>query len=890
MNAAWVQQLGWTLLHFLWQGSAIALVWALLRAFLRRSLSAQGRYLLACLALSAMVAAPLVTWVVLPPGGLTGHSLPPLAHWTLPASAWQRLVPASVAGWVAGVAAFSIRLVGGWRLVSRLRRTACPAEPEWQKKLEEIAIRVKASRPVRLLVSSLIDVPMVIGWLRPAILIPLGALTGLPAEQVYALVAHELAHVRRYDYLANILQSFAETLLFYHPAVWWISGEIRNERELCCDDAAVAASGDVLTYARALAQLEAIQPPRLGPAMAANGGSLLHRIRRLLDPAQPGGASLPGPGAAVAMALLWLAGASVAVLHASQTPRLRHIVSAARALATATAQVAPQLTRPAVEMARNTLLYDPLLPANPPPHSPKPAPPPREWHGDLTIAAPPRAKKAIPPPAPDDLPLPAPVYAKLISPFRDLGAVPLPSASPADPEPAAIIPATTQLVQVQVMVRGRNGPLAGLTQKDFQLFDNGKEQKLGAFTAAAAAGPVTAPTVIFFDRYGIGILDDIAARQTLAEVLRNLPADEPVAVCVLDTDFHVVSEAIDSPAKRAKALTDLWPLQDASAIDHPSTQLNVLDLIAGQLAKLEGRKNLIWIAREFAPAGEMQDAQLDAHSVRTLHALNAANVAIFPIDMQRVISPLNSAGRIIPRPGTPVETAAQSGSDFQDWARRTAGYSGFHMDLRTVVQRIFEDSRTSYTLGFYPAALDGSYHNLTVKVARRGAEVLSRQGYLASAGPAAQSVSEREAALSVSGITFSTTAVHDQRSQGDLQVLTTEQGQFIPAGDDRFDNSGRLFFYTEIYARSLAEKKNSVIALVYRVLDKSTGAQKYTSGEAGLREYIRFGSPVIPFATRIRSEILKPGSYRLEMTVHDTAAPDYVVRTADFDIADKHHD
>src|SRR6185312_17441754 len=181
--AAWVQQLGWTLLHFLWQGSAIALVWALLRAILRRSLSAQSRYLLACLALGAMVATPAITYFVLPRGSAGVHSLPALFQWSLPAGVWHKLLQGFVAVWIGGVIAFSIRLAGGWRLVSQLRRSAVPAEPEWQRKLEEIATRVKASRPVRLLVSSLVDVPTVIGWLRPAILVPLGTLTGLPPEQ-----------------------------------------------------------------------------------------------------------------------------------------------------------------------------------------------------------------------------------------------------------------------------------------------------------------------------------------------------------------------------------------------------------------------------------------------------------------------------------------------------------------------------------------------------------------------------------------------------------------------------------------------------------------------------------------------------------------------------------
>jgi VWFA-related protein len=850
MNAAWVQQLGWTLLHFLWQGSAIALVWALLRALFRRSLSAQGRYLLACLALAAMAAAPVVTFLVLPAGTAAGHAIPPIVDWSLPAAVWHDLIRGFVALWITGVIVFSIRLAGGWRLVSQLRRTACPAEPEWQRKLEEIAARVKTSRPVRLFVSSLVDVPTVIGWLRPAILVPLGTLTGLPAEQVYALLAHELAHIRRYDYLAGLLQSLAETLLFYHPAVWWISSEIRNERELCCDDAAVAASGDVLTYARALAQLEAIQPQRLSPAMAANGGSLLLRIRRLIDPSQPGGASLPGPGTASAIALLWLASAGAIALHASQTPGLRHIVSAARALATVTAHVAPQLTQSAVEMARNTLLYDPLLRANT-------APPPKKWQPDLAISAPPLVKKLIATPAADDLPSQVPAYARLVSPLKEMGALPLPQRS------RAIIPSATQLVQVEVAVRDHRGPVPGLTQNDFQLFDNGEEQEIGAFTATAPKNAAPVQTVIFLDRYGADVREEMSARQAIADVLRNLPTDEPVAVCVLDNDFRVISEATDSPAKRTKALIDLWPVQNNSTIDHPMTQLKVLDVIAGQLGNLPGRKNLVWIARDFIRAGDTQDTQFNADVQRTLHSLNAANVAIFPVDMQHSVVAQN---RFAASSAIPAVTDWQFGPDFQEWARQTSGDPASHMDLRNALQHIFEDSRTSYTLSFYPAALDGAYHDLKVNVARRGVDVLSRQGYLAGGTPRTETAAPNQRALRIGWITFGA------------------------ATDARLDNSSSLLFSTEIYDRNLGGQQNSGVALVYRVLDRNTGIERYASGEAGLKEYIRPGSPVIPFATQIPSDLLKPGSYRLEVTVRDTSAPEYVVRTADFEIADEHHD
>jgi uncharacterized protein (TIGR03435 family) len=143
----------------------------------------------------------------------------------------------------------------------------------------------------------------VVGWLRPIVLVPIGVLTGFPAEHLEALLLHELAHVRRRDYLVNMLQSIAETLLFYHPAVWWISGHIRMERELCCDDLAVAATGDAYQYALALAGLEACRPAHIQTAMAANGGRLADRIARLLGKARPETRSFSAPGAASAILL-----------------------------------------------------------------------------------------------------------------------------------------------------------------------------------------------------------------------------------------------------------------------------------------------------------------------------------------------------------------------------------------------------------------------------------------------------------------------------------------------------------------------------------------------------------------------------------------------------------
>jgi Zn-dependent protease with chaperone function len=308
----WIQHLGWTLIQFLWQGTVIAILFAGVRAFASRSITVHTRYILSCCVLGIMVAAPVVTFFVRP-------DAPPLTSWPLPSSdSWQAVLPWLVAAWFSGVLALSVRLIGGWRVTARLRSTGVrPAQPEWHQRLETLISRVGVSRPVQLLVSPLVEVPTVVGWLKPVILAPVGALTGLPPDHVEALLAHELAHIRRYDYLVNMLQSVAEAVLFYHPAVWWISGQIRAERELCCDDLAVQASGDVVTYVHALAELESCRPVRSGSALAANGGSLLDRIRRLAGHKAPLSHALPGPGAAGAMALLWLLGIGVMAANGS---------------------------------------------------------------------------------------------------------------------------------------------------------------------------------------------------------------------------------------------------------------------------------------------------------------------------------------------------------------------------------------------------------------------------------------------------------------------------------------------------------------------------------------------------------------------------------------------
>ncbi len=324
----WVERLGWTLLHFLWQGVSIAIPYAAARRSVARTSSPNVRYLLACAALAAMMAAPLATWALLgssdasPDAAYLIRSVPAApstiaATITLPGSVRANLsdvgspqfLPWVVIVWLAGAVVLWVRLAGGWVAAARMRSTLVRrAPPEWQETLRKLGARMGLTRPVQLLVSALAQVPTVVGWLRPVVLVPVGALSGLPPEHLEALLLHELAHIRRHDYLVNMLQSVAEALLFYHPAVWWVSGHMREERELCCDDVAVSVTGDALTYARVLTQLESYRPAHVNAAVAANGGSLSNRIARLLGQSRPSVRTGLGPGV-LAVAILLMAAA-----------------------------------------------------------------------------------------------------------------------------------------------------------------------------------------------------------------------------------------------------------------------------------------------------------------------------------------------------------------------------------------------------------------------------------------------------------------------------------------------------------------------------------------------------------------------------------------------------
>ncbi len=291
------------LFHFLWQGAAVALVFSILMFLLTRR-SSNARYVAGCIALAVMALLPVATaWSVYsPPAQSTEAQVSPPAAVSGGASVlltigsdvsgpvseavrtgvWlEALRPWAIPVWSLGVVFFSLRLVWGYGFVRRLRRSAVPDAATFTL-AAGLSERLGMTRRFRVMVSALADSPGVVGWLRPVILLPPATVLGLAPAQLEAVLAHELAHVRRYDYLVNVMQTLVEALLFYHPAVWWVSSSIRRERELCCDDIAVEAIGDRLRYARALAALERLRVGRPQLAMGATDGSLSDRVRRIM--------------------------------------------------------------------------------------------------------------------------------------------------------------------------------------------------------------------------------------------------------------------------------------------------------------------------------------------------------------------------------------------------------------------------------------------------------------------------------------------------------------------------------------------------------------------------------------------------------------------------------
>jgi bla regulator protein BlaR1 len=283
---------GWTLVHFVWQGALIGCASAIALTTLRNARPEQ-RYVVACTGLLLCLLWPALDLYLrltvgqaanapgryvasLAPAASSGAAVGLLAY-------LQSNLTILVGCWAASSAALALRMALGLLWIGHAAQ--CNRTDElWQARLSRLAEQFGVTRAVRLRIVDNLASPITAGWWRPVVLVPASLVSGMPPDLLEALLAHELAHVKRFDYLVNLGQNVVETLLFYHPAVWWISGRIRAEREQIADDFAARELGEPRRLALALSELERIQFSTHHLAQAANGGDLMVRIKRLIRP------------------------------------------------------------------------------------------------------------------------------------------------------------------------------------------------------------------------------------------------------------------------------------------------------------------------------------------------------------------------------------------------------------------------------------------------------------------------------------------------------------------------------------------------------------------------------------------------------------------------------
>lgn len=287
--------IGWALLHFLWQGTLLGLVYVAIRAALPRG---EARYCFGMGMLVALSLCPLLTaWRLLQtavPATRAGTDMMlagVLVGGTEPHGGWgwdaalDLALPWLALVWSAGVLVLSLRAWRQWRGLKALVRMA-GSMPQWQERVNAMAAHFGLRRRVTVLCSKVIATPALVGWIRPVILLPLAVACHFPMAQIELILAHELAHLRRWDPLANLFQVVLETLYFYHPVVRWVSRDVRNEREICCDRLALSVSGGSRhAFVAALAELGELRERHSSLLLAANGGVLLDRVQQMVVPA-----------------------------------------------------------------------------------------------------------------------------------------------------------------------------------------------------------------------------------------------------------------------------------------------------------------------------------------------------------------------------------------------------------------------------------------------------------------------------------------------------------------------------------------------------------------------------------------------------------------------------
>src|SRR4249919_4126840 len=364
-TAALVPAVGQALIHFTWQG---ALIGALAAIALRiaRDARPQVRYAIASIAMLACAVVPIASvWLAF--GGADAAAIvttrAPMrfieaSNDAVVALDWRTrlatMSPLIVALWATGASVFCLRTLFGVAWVARMRGTTQPPlQAQWQARLDALSERF-GLHGVALRMVEALDSPVAAGWLRPVVLLPTSVALRMPVELVDALLAHELAHVRRHDYLVNLLQRAVEALLFYHPVTWWLSRRVRIEREHVADRLAADALGEPRRLAIALAALSDLQRPAppVVPhlAHAAHGGHLMSRIQQLLHPARPAAPS--ATAGRIALPLLGIAAACIAFVAQAQIGRdATPVVAATPAVSATPALDAASIAAPAVEAA-----------------------------------------------------------------------------------------------------------------------------------------------------------------------------------------------------------------------------------------------------------------------------------------------------------------------------------------------------------------------------------------------------------------------------------------------------------------------------------------------------------------------------------------------------------
>ena len=292
MNAsALVSSIGWTLIHFAWQGAVIGFATAVALIAMRNA-RPERRYMVACTALLLCLAWPALELYLRVAASSAGGASIASAGFALTGAALadegalaylQARLIWVVGFWALCAVALGVRMTLGLLWVGQTRRYS-QGDAHWQARLSKLATEFGVTREVRLRIVDNLASPVTAGWWRPVVLVPASLLSGMPPHLLEALLAHEMAHIKRFDYLVNLAQNVIEALLFYHPAVWWISRRIRVEREQIADDFAARQLGEPRRLALALSELERFQFSTTHLAQAANGGDLMSRIKRLVRP------------------------------------------------------------------------------------------------------------------------------------------------------------------------------------------------------------------------------------------------------------------------------------------------------------------------------------------------------------------------------------------------------------------------------------------------------------------------------------------------------------------------------------------------------------------------------------------------------------------------------